>query len=372
MGGLPNQAPLQQRSDAMALNEIPAFLARETGGVAIHNTNDLSSALGKAMNDMTGYYLMGYQPKRDDTEKEHRIQVKVRRSGLTVRSRKGYTGASDEVTEAGPPTREEQLGKALFSPFVAGGVGLHLTPLYSASAPDEKTNRRQPLLRVALAVDGKDIQFRDTPDGKKQAVLDVVVAAYDASDHRVTSQDKRYTVQATAAQAEDFAKSMLDYQLDVPIPEPGAYQVRAAVRDDATGRMGSAYTFLMIPDYNKPQMSLSSLVLGDPRGDEAQIASRQFPAGGQLSYGCRVFGAHSSVDIEVRLFRDGKQVYASNVMPLTAPAEMREIPVAGKLNLPDTFAPGDYAMEFIARDKVATAGKPVTEWTDFSIAGVAR
>src|SRR6185437_7938922 len=176
----------------------------ETGGVAIHNINDLSGVLGKAMQDMTGYYLMAYQPQRDtgkgaDAEREHRIQVKVRRAGLTVRSRKGYTGGGDEVTDAVPVTREEQLGKALFSPFSAGGIGVHLTPLYSASAPDVATNRRHPLLRVALAVNGGDLQFHDAPDGKKEAVLDMVVATYDAEGRKITSQDKRYTVNATAA-----------------------------------------------------------------------------------------------------------------------------------------------------------------------------
>jgi hypothetical protein len=377
MGGLPNQPPMGQRADAMALMEVPAFLARETGGVAIHNTNDLSSALGKAMQDMTGYYLMGYQPQREegkaaDPDKEHRIQVKVRRSGLTVRSRKGYTSAGDEVTDASPVTREELLGKALFSPFSAGGIGVHLTPLYSASAPDAATNRRQPLLRVALAVDGGDLQFKDAADGKKEAVLDVVVATYDADDRKITSQDKRYTVDATAAQAAAFRSGAVDYEVDVPITAAGAYQVRVAVRDDASGRLGSAYTFLMIPDFNKPQISLSSLVLGDPKGGEAQVAARQFVAGGQLSYGCEVFGAQAPVEVEFRLFRGGTQVYASKAMPLTAPASLKAIPVAGQLNLTNMFAPGDYAMEFIARDTQAANAKPVTQWSDFSIAPAVR
>ena len=377
MGGLPKQAPMGQRADAMALMEVPAFLARETGGVAIHNINDISSALGKAMQDMTGYYLMAYQPQRDsgkaaDTDKEHRIQVKVRRSGLTVRSRKGYTSAGDEVTDAAPTTREEQLGRALFSPFNAGGIGLHLTPLYSASAPDAATNRRSPLLRVALAVDGRDLLFRNAADGKKEAVVDLVVGAYDAEDRKITSQDKRYTVSATPAQAVAFRTGTVDYEVDVPIVSAGAYQVRAAVRDDASGKLGSAYTFLMIPDFNKPQLSLSSLVLGDPKGGEGAVAARQFMTGGQVSYGCEVFGSGPAVEVEFRLFRGGTQVYASKAMPLMAPASLKAIPVAGKFNLTSMFAPGDYAMEFIARDLQAPGAKAVTQWSDFSITAAPR
>jgi hypothetical protein len=114
------------------------------------------------------------------------------------------------------------------------------------------------------------------------------------------------------------------------------------------------------------------LVLGDPKGGDAQVAARQFSEGGQVSYGCEVFGAQSTVEVEFRLFRGGTQVYASKAMPLTAPASLKAIPVAGKLNLTNVFAPGDYAMEFIARDTQASGATPVTQWSDFSIMAASR
>ncbi|HVV43569.1 MAG TPA: VWA domain-containing protein [Bryobacteraceae bacterium] len=369
MGGLPTNSALLQRADGMALNEIPAFLARETGGVSIRNTNDIGRALGQAMDEMTGYYLIAYQPS-NGSDKEHRIQVKVNRPGLHVRSRKGYAGALEEAEEKPAATREEQLAQALFSPFAADGIDVQLTPLYSASAPEKDTGRRQPLLRVTVVAAGKDLQFVQTPEGGKQAVLDVVVAAYDASDEQVAAQDHRYTLQATDAQAEAFRNGTVNYQVDLPIPASGPYQVRAAVRDDATGKAGSAYTFLAIPDFNHAGMSLSSLVVGDLAGTEAQVALRKFAPGGQLSYGCRLYGVQtgpdSAVDIEVKLFREGHEVYGSQPMRLQIPAGIKEIPVTGKLNLTSRFLPGEYAMEFIAHDRQASIDRRT--WMDFSIA----
>jgi VWFA-related protein len=372
MGGLPTNAPMQQRADAMALNEVPAFLARETGGVAIKNTNDVGRALGQAMDEMTGYYLIAYQPA-NRTDKEHRIQVKVNRRDLRVRSRKGYAGALEEAEAKPAATREEELTQALFSPFAAGGIGVQLTPLYSASAPDAETGPRHPLLRVTVVADGKDIQFAPKPEGGKQAVVDVVVATYDASDKQVAAQDHRYTLQATDAQAEAFHTSTVDYQVDLAIPASGPYQVRAAVRDNATGKVGSAYMFLTVPDFNRPGMSLSSLVLGDPAGSEAQVASRRFAAGAQLSYGCQLFGVETNpdpaIEIEVKLFHQGQQVYGSQPMRLRIPAGIKEIPVTGKLNLTSQFTPGEYAMEFIAHDRQASIDRRA--WMDFSIAAPA-
>jgi hypothetical protein len=375
MGGLPNRPPLEQRASAMAMSEIPAFLARETGGIAVKNTNDLSRALGQAMDEMTGYYLIAYQPRRQDSNsgKEHRIQVKVHRSGLKVRSRKGYAGALEdtevEAREKAAATREEQLAQALFSPFAAGRIGLQLTPLYSASAPDEKSGRRKALLRVAVSADGKDIQFRPKPEGGNQAVLDVVVALYDASDKQIAAQDHRYTLQATDTQAERFRGGTIDYQVDLPIPQSGPYQLRAAVRDEAAGTLGSAYTFLSVPDFNRAGMSLSSLVLGDPNGNAEKVLSRKFATGAQLSYGCQLFGVQTgpdtAIEIEVKLFHEDREVYGSKPMRLQIPVGLGEVPVTGKLNLTAQFAPGEYAMEFIAHDRKASVDRHA--WMDFSI-----
>jgi hypothetical protein len=377
IGNLPG-TQMQQRGDAASIHELPAFLARETGGVAVKNTNDLSKALGKAMEDMTGYYLIGYSPRRDEREssgaaKEHRIQIRMLRSGLNVRSRKGYTEAVDEISPTRPPTREEQLTAALMSPFAAGGIGLHLTTLYSASAPDTQTNKRQALLRVDLAAEGKDIEFTSSPDGRNQASLDIAVAVYDALDNIVTSQNKSFTLQVTADQAKRIAANGLPCQLDIPIPKPGAYQVRATVRDATSGEMGSATTFVMIPDFNRQQLTLSSLVLAAAGGGTEYLSSvRHFAAGNTLDYAFEVFGAQDgaegpSVDVQIKLFHIGQQVYSSALMPLKSHAGAKDIPVTGKLNLPDAFAAGDYEMELIAYDRLAAARRQSVQWTDFSI-----
>ena len=43
---------------------------------------------------------------------------------------------------------------------------------------------------------------------------------------------------------------------------PGIYQVRVAVRDEKSGRVGSAMEWIVIPDLTKSQLTLSSLLLG--------------------------------------------------------------------------------------------------------------
>jgi len=54
-------AELSERSqDFFNTQEGLNFLARETGGLFVHNTNDISAGLGRILDDQSGYYLIAY------------------------------------------------------------------------------------------------------------------------------------------------------------------------------------------------------------------------------------------------------------------------------------------------------------------------
>jgi VWFA-related protein len=66
-------------------------LAKETGGFLLENTNDLGAGVARMQVERTTYYLLGYQSTNAALDGSYRrVNVKVKRSKVTVRARAGY------------------------------------------------------------------------------------------------------------------------------------------------------------------------------------------------------------------------------------------------------------------------------------------
>ena len=361
-------------------------LAEQTGGLWIKSLfgKELNEDLGRVLEDMSGYYLIGYKPDRSDFELRsgipvhHDIQVKVRRPGLLVRSRNGFMGVPDPRERAAPKTREDYLQQALFSPFAATGIRLRLDAVYGAAPPDPKKKKRLPVMRAMLAIDGGDLKFTDAPDGKKKLTLDVLVGVFNQDGTPAESADQRFTISASAADAERMAQYGLHWAKDVTLPRPGPYLVRAAVREEAVPAVGSAYSFVEAPDFDGSRIALSSIVLSsdgnEKRKSQDYMGSGQFTAGSTIHFGCEVFGVKNSkppkkpdVEMQVLLFRDGETVYNSNLIPV-APEDIQGNLLAGRLNITKEMPAGDYSMQLIAFDREASKKKQMaTQWIDLTV-----
>ena len=66
-------------------------LSDETGGFAVVNTNDISGAFQRLVEENSSYYVLGYYPANERRDGRFRkIEVRVNKPGLTVRARRGY------------------------------------------------------------------------------------------------------------------------------------------------------------------------------------------------------------------------------------------------------------------------------------------
>lgn len=66
-------------------------IAENTGGFAVVNRNDVGPALKRIDNETSDYYMLGYSSTNPDpTKRRRRIEIKVRRPGLSVYHRSEY------------------------------------------------------------------------------------------------------------------------------------------------------------------------------------------------------------------------------------------------------------------------------------------
>ena len=351
-------------------------LAQKTGGLFLHDDNDIAGALRKVVDDGDGYYLLGYQPDaatfdpRTGAAKFHSIKVRVKRPGLEVRSRTGFFGSPDR-REPPPLTPVAQITRALSSPFATGALHVRLTTLFSQ---DEK---KGPIINALLYFDAADLNFSQDPDGMRTATVDIAAVTFDADGRQIDGADKTWKFRVPQATYEQIREKGLLYSIHVPVKTAGAYQMRVVLRDFTTGQLGSATQFIEVPDLKKGRLALSGIVLAaeQPRSvgaanpGEGQFvaddpnnsaAVRIFKQGSGIVYGYEILNAHADRDkkpqllVQTRLFRDGQEVYAGTPAPMNSEGQQnpQRLIGLGSMKLGQS-PPGDYVLQVVVTDKLA-------------------
>ncbi len=368
------------------------YLGRQTGGFFIHDTNDLNWGISRVLDDLSGYYLIGYKPdetsfeQENGTRKFHKIQVRVKAHGLQVRSRTGYLGVSDEQLQPVYHTRMEQLGAALNSPFNSGDLKVRLTCLL-AELP-----KNGAAIRTLLHVDAHDLTFTEEPDGTRKVVLDVAALAFDEQGAAIGQNDHAYTTRLPQREYEDSLSRGFVYNLNVAIAKPGGYQIRVAVRDAASNKLGSASDFVEVPDVRRHRLTMSGILLHGPlpKGADGSVseneyaiaspatpAVRVFRPGETVSLGYVIFDARRNqetgrpqIENQFMLYRDGKCVYTSPLTPFHTKQQedLGRLVASGSLRLGSNLEPGEYVLQVVAWDKLAPGKfRVASQWTDLEL-----
>jgi len=92
MGGLRRQSGMiSQKPD-----EGLAKIAAETGGgyFELTTTNNLASTFAQVADELHRQYALGFEPPKLDG-KSHKLEVRIKKPGMTVRARKSYVAASE-------------------------------------------------------------------------------------------------------------------------------------------------------------------------------------------------------------------------------------------------------------------------------------
>jgi VWFA-related protein len=339
-----------------------AYLAEQTGGFAVLNTNDLSRGLGRITDDVRDYYVIGYTPQdgtfrlQGKKPQDHKISISVRRAGLRVKTRKGFLGISDSQEAKGPASTAQELVHAATSPFAATDIALRATTLPGYS-PEQGA-----FVRTLVHIDARALTFVESEGGKKTASADVLGMVFDQAGMEVAQLSTGFAVALTNEAAEESLREGLAYTLRIPIRRAGAYQVRFAIRDQHSGALGSAGEFVEVGDMAGGAFALSGIVLRSDDG-KAPAASggpdaialtpaealRVYGPDTGLSYAYEIYNATTAVQATTSVWRGTEKVFAAAPDTLVPPpGGDRRFAAAGGVKLGEGLPPGSYVLQVAA------------------------
>jgi VWFA-related protein len=249
-------------------------VAEATGGIAYYNTNDLKSAVSKAIDNGANYYTVSYVPPSLAYDgRHHDINVKVDRPGVKVLYRNGYN--ADNIA-ANAITPELTLATTAPEPYgnnmqasMGRGVPTSSQVLFTVKVdpvgdtvnpPDAKVLgsldpklQGKPLRRYELdfSMPGRQVSFTDAPGGMHKGSLEFDVVAYDVYGKLITDLSQSIDLPLTTDRYKQLQTQPFRVVQQIDLP-PGEMFLRVGVLDRVSDKVGTTEIPLTVNKKSAP------------------------------------------------------------------------------------------------------------------------
>jgi VWFA-related protein len=297
-------------------------LAKDTGGKALFDYNDLSRGIVDAADSLTSYYLIGYYSTHSATDgRFHRVRISLNRSlDADLSYRQGYF-ADKTFAKFTAADKERQLEDALMLENPVTDITIAMEVNYF------QLNRAEYFVPVAVKIPGSELLLARR-GGAQRTVIDYIGEVKDDTGYTWQNIRDRLEIKLTDDTAGQLATRPIQIETGFTLL-PGTYAIKLLARDSETGRIGTYLASFTIPNLNREdkRVPISSVVLG----------SQRVPVGNAL-YSVKQKVATDSVNPLVsdgqrlmpsvtRVFSKGRDLYvflqayqrnASTILPLVA------------------------------------------------------
>ena len=241
-------------------------LAKDTGGFLFNTSNNLGEGFRRIEDDLRNYYLLGYTPTNHTFDgKFRRIEVKVKRPGVTIAARKGYFAVRDPGTSPVNEWEAPALGaleaKPVPNAFPVRAAGL-LFP----------ERGRPGLVPVVVEVKTASLTFHAAADGKGYTSDFTVLVRFVDEQHRIARKvSQHYEIRGELSQIDRARQGDVLFYRESELG-PGVYSMETVVHDAASGKSSVRLSTVEVPRHDEGKLRMSSVVLVK-RGD--QVAEKE-------------------------------------------------------------------------------------------------
>jgi VWFA-related protein len=217
--------------------------ASATGGKAFLNSNDIAGSFAKASEESSRYYLLGYYLHAgDDKPGWHKLKVHADLKHVSVRAREGFFLAESAPKEK---DRLKELQIALGSPADYTGVhfGIRLGSNNSSADSKDQSSANKRIEKVHVSFPPGALEV-DTQNGNKVEAEFVILAMVGEKTHG--QRLGAFELKLSPAELARANRIGLGFDETIEVP-PGEYEVRAAIRDVNSGKVGTVRTHLVVP-----------------------------------------------------------------------------------------------------------------------------
>jgi hypothetical protein len=223
-GGMPSQLTDFKSVIEQELQGSLEFLAKETGGKALINSNR-TLALAKVSEDTRSYYWLGFSPGWKRNDKSHGIKVEALRPGLTVRSRTDFLDLS----------KQAEVAMKLESALTFGGVAGSERMAFRVGAPVRARKGSGVEIPVTLGIPVSAMTVLSA-DGKYAAELEL---RFVATDDRGNQSDIPSVPLRLSSSQPPPERGIVRYDTKILVHGKATHLV-AAVYDLASGKIAAA------------------------------------------------------------------------------------------------------------------------------------
>jgi len=240
-------------------------LSEETGGLAVVNAGDVVGGLGRVVLDNSRYYLLGYYSDSTKWSRKFlKIDVRVKRPGVSVRARRGFlppdpratTKALEADVKAGT---SPALKAALSKPVPIGDLPLRV---FAAAFKGEGANGS---LFLAVEIDGSSLKFLER-DGRFNEKIEVSIVAADQRAKVQGGDRQEFNLRLQPQTRERIGRTGVRLLSRLALP-PGRYQIHVGAHEASGATIGTVPYDVEILDYAKSAFELSGVLLTSSNAD---------------------------------------------------------------------------------------------------------